>query len=367
MTEKSPVDWPNVKRVLVIMLRYHGDVLLTSPIFNVLKAQYPGLEIDALVYADTAPMLRNHPAIRTVHVIDRRWRDDGVLGQLRGMGSLVRQLLAQRYDLTIHLTTHWLGAWLNRLLRPRYALVPDFQKAKRSGRLWRGGFTHFYPYRAGSHKHMVEKHLDGLRYAGLQPNSESSRLTLRPPSKALQQAEALLAAHGLLGAPFVVVHPTSRAFYKCWPEERVAQVIDHLASAGWPVVVTSAPDAAELQMIQRITDLCVFAKPVVLAGKLKLDELAALIEKASLLFGVDSVPMHIAAAVHTPSVALFGPSNQVEWGPWQANGRVISSRDFPRPEGEVVTDTQYQHSLVNIPLEYVTRAIDEVLSRGQGA
>jgi len=367
VTERAPVDWPAVKRVLVIMLRYHGDVLLTSPIFSVLKAQYPGLEIDALVYADTAPMLRNHPAIHTVYCIDRRWREEGTLAQLRGMAGLTRQLLARRYDLTIHLTTHWLGAWLNRLLRPRYALVPDFQKAKRSGRLWRGGFTHFYPYRAGAHKHMVEKHLDGLRYAGLQPVPENSRLLLRPPAKAVERAEALLAEHGLLDAPYVVVHPTSRAFYKCWPEDRVAQVIDHLSAAGWPVVVTSAPDVAELQMVQRIADLCQGTKPVMLAGKLKLDELAALIDRASLLFGVDSVPMHIAAAVQTPSVALFGPSDQAEWGPWQATSRVISSRDFPRPPGESITDPQYRHSLVNIPLAPVLGAIDDVLAGAERA
>ncbi|HEX5476408.1 MAG TPA: hypothetical protein VFX09_00965, partial [Burkholderiales bacterium] len=109
----SDIDLHDVERVLVTMLRHHGDVLLASPVFSVLKNHFPHLEVDALVYADTSPMLINHPAIAEIHSVDRRWRTQGLLPQARGMGTLYRRLSQRRYGLTIHLTVHWLGAWLN--------------------------------------------------------------------------------------------------------------------------------------------------------------------------------------------------------------------------------------------------------------
>ena len=70
----DPIDVGLVRRVLVTKLRHHGDVLLTSPVFTVLKRALPGAEIDALVYRETAPMLEGHPAVAHVHVIDRNWK-----------------------------------------------------------------------------------------------------------------------------------------------------------------------------------------------------------------------------------------------------------------------------------------------------
>ena len=72
------IDLSSLRRVLVTKLRHHGDVLLTSPVFSVLKNHAPHLEIDALVYADTADLLARHPAISQVHGIGRNWKRQGV-------------------------------------------------------------------------------------------------------------------------------------------------------------------------------------------------------------------------------------------------------------------------------------------------
>ena len=71
------VDLSQVKRALIVKLRHHGDVLLASPVFNVLKARAPHVEIDALVYADTQEMLSLHPAISAIHTVDRTWKHGG--------------------------------------------------------------------------------------------------------------------------------------------------------------------------------------------------------------------------------------------------------------------------------------------------
>src|SRR5260370_37806876 len=103
-------------RALVVKLRHHGDVLLAAPVLSVLKAHAPRLEIDALVYDDTAPMLEGHPALTELHRIGRDWRERGAWAQLGRERSLLRSLRARRYDLVVHLTAPPRGAWPYRLL-----------------------------------------------------------------------------------------------------------------------------------------------------------------------------------------------------------------------------------------------------------
>src|SRR5205807_4630650 len=88
-----------------------------------------------------------------------------------------------------------------------------------------------------------------------------------------------------------------------------------LRPGGHPVVLTSAADPAELELVGKIVALSK-AKTISLAGTLSVKELGALTARARLFVGVDSMPMHLAAAMGTPTVALFGPSGENEWGPW---------------------------------------------------
>ena len=114
------IDLTAVRRVLLIKLRHHGDVLLSSPVLSALKTHAPHAEIDALVYHDTREMLSGHPALSQLHTIDRQWKKRGPLGQLRAEWQLLSALKARQYDLVITLTEHNRGAWLVRLLKPRW-------------------------------------------------------------------------------------------------------------------------------------------------------------------------------------------------------------------------------------------------------
>src|SRR5262249_18492321 len=160
------IDPSHLRRVLVTKLRHHGDVLLASPVFTVLRNALPGAEIDALVYAETAPMLEGHPAIARVHTIDRDWKRRGPIAQSRAEIALLRALAARHYDLIVHLTEHPRGAWLTRLLRPRYAVARELPQAHW---LWRTSFTHYYRLPRGTPRHTVECNLDALRRIGMQP------------------------------------------------------------------------------------------------------------------------------------------------------------------------------------------------------
>ncbi len=330
------IDFSALKRVLIIKLRHHGDVLLTTPLPSILRHYYPHLEVDVLVYAETAALLENHPDIHQIHVIDRRWRHAGLFKQLQGETQLLATLKSCQYDLMLHLTESWRGAFLSRWLKPRYAVTADYVR-RRHSRWWRGSFTHHYP-QPSRLRHTVEKHLDALRVLGIYPEPTERQLVLKPKEDSRQRIFARLSAHGLEHRPFIIVHPTSRWLFKCWPTSQMAQLINQLQAHGWPVVLTSGPDPEEMAMIHTLLQACTSPPDLNLAGQLSLMDLAALIGQARLFIGVDSAPMHMAAALNTPVVTLFGPSGDHEWGPWMpTHSRRILTADpeqFPcRPCG----------------------------------
>ena len=328
------VPLPQIRRALVTKLRHHGDVLLASPVFSTLRRAAPHVEIDALVYRETAPMLENHPAIAQLFTIDRAVKDRGLLAQAAAERRLLGQLRARRYDLLIHLTEHPRGLALAHLLRPRFAVTRERQG---DARLWRRRFTHFYRLPRQTPRHAVEANLDALRRIGIYPEPADKRLVLVPGADATSRVAALLAEHALAAGSFVHAHPGSRWRFKCWPAASTAALLDRLATDGHRIVVTGAPDPRERALVDAIVATAspqTRAQLVDLAGRLTLPELAALTAGARAFVGVDSAPMHIAAAMGTPTLALFGPSGEHEWGPWMVAQRVVVSRAHPcRPCG----------------------------------
>lgn len=326
MNEFTPLDdaipTAALGRVLVIKLRHHGDVLLSSPVFSLLKARAPQAEVDALVYADTAEMLTLHPAITQVHTIGRQWKKLGPLGQLQAEWGLLKTLRQRRYDLVIHLTEHWRGAWVARLSGARWAVGPAMGDR---GKCWKKAFSHRYSHPRNALRPVAEYNLDALRRIGLYPQPEERKLCLVPGPAAEAKAEAMLQSLGLDQGPFIHIHPASRWFFKCWPTESMAALIASLQGIGARVLLTAAPDPAELAMVARIQQALPQPVPS-LAGALTLKELAAVTARARLFVGMDSAPMHMAAAVGTPVVALFGPSGDRQWGPWGVPCRVLTSQ-----------------------------------------
>lgn len=347
----------SVRRILVTKLRHHGDVLLASPVFQVLAHRMPHAEIDALVYGDTRDMLAGHPAITRVHGIDRAWKRAGLAAQSRQEGALLRALQSRRYQLLVHLTDHWRGAWLAQALRPRWSVAPA-----RDNALWRWCFSHHYKAPRGTPRHTVELNLDALRRLGLYPEEGEKALVMNPGPDAQAKVDALLASAGLAPKGFIQVHPTSRWLFKAWTETRNAELLRRLARDGHRVVVTAAPDAREKAIVGRILAEAGVAVTD-LSGALTLREMAALSARARLFVGVDSAPMHIAAAMGTPVVALFGPSGEHEWGPWRVPHRVVTSAHPCRPCGnDGCGGSKVSECLTTLEVGRVHSAVNELLA-----
>lgn len=349
-----------VRRALVIKLRHHGDVLLASPVFTVLRQAAPDADIDALVYRETAPMLAGHPAISELYTIDRSARRRGPVAQLAAEWRLWRALRARHYDLVIHLTEHPRGAWLKRLTGAPFGVARERPDA---GAWWSASFTHLYLTPRTTQRHTVETNLDALRRIGIWPRDADKGLVFVPGASADARVSALLGEHRVPRDRIVVVHPGSRWLFKCWPAAATAAVIDRLAADGWAVVLTGAPDAAERALTDAVR-AGTHAPVTDLAGQLSLPELGSLIGTARLFFGVDSAPMHIAAAMGTPTVALFGPSGEAEWRPWQVPHRVVASTGHPcRPCGNNgCGGSNHSDCLIHLPEVRVVAAIEDLLA-----
>jgi heptosyltransferase-3 len=173
---------------------------------------------------------------------------------------------------------------------------------------------------------MVEVNLDALRRIGVQPEPAERKVEFVPGLDAEKKVR------DLVNRPFVHVHPASRWHFKCWPAQKNADLIDRLAADGHRIVLTAAPDPDEIALIEAILGKTK-SRPLNLAGKLSIKELGALVAQATLFVGVDSMPMHLAAAMGTPTVVLFGPSGEAEWGPWNVASRVVRSAHTCRPCG----------------------------------
>lgn len=336
-------------------------MLLAAPVLSALKHAAPQCEIDALVYRDTAPMLDFHPALTQLHTIDRNWKRLGLAAQLANEWRLLSTLRARHYDLVIHLSVHRRGAWLVRLLQPRWSVAPRYR-----GSFWAKSFTHFYPAQSHPERHTVETNLDSLRALGLEPKAEDKRVILIPGSDAESRIDNLMKQHGLPPGGFIHLHPASRWLFKCWPAEKFAALCDALAARGWSLVLTAAPEAKEKALVAEIlARRAVLSAPTFdFSGQLTLKELAALTARARLFVGVDSAPMHIAAAMGTPTVAIFGPSGDKEWGPWNVAHRVVASSHHPcRPCGQDGCEgSKVSACLTELPVSEVLAACEELLA-----
>jgi heptosyltransferase III len=301
-------DQTNVtpKNILIIKLRYLGDVLIATPVLTTLKRHLPDASLTVLVEAGAAPLLAHNPAVDRVLTLRR---PDGTVERVAHFVRLVQAMRKLHFDLVLDLTNNDRAALLAFLSGAPRRLGFGSRRGKK---LWRFKlFTELVP--PGPRAHVVVQQLamtDCLGFPAARP-----RPSLFWDGAAEASCAAIAASRGLpLDAPFAVLHAASAARYKTWTNEGCAALIDHLRDRYGMRTALVGRGEQEMAQLQEISSLC-RTSPVHLAGLLGLAELAALLARARLFVGIDSGPMHMAAAVGTPVVALFGPSRAWRWGP----------------------------------------------------
>ena len=304
------------RNILVIKLKQPGDVLVSTPVLAALKEAWPQARVSFLVPRAAEDMVAGHPLLDELLVADRRqetwsrsWR-------------LLQNLWQANYDLVIELSGGDRGAFYTLATR-----APERVGFERPGQpYWQrqSVFTLLLP-RPPVMMHMVEQNLEAVRALGVA--TRNPRLQFFWDDRVEARVNKKLEILGLKPKNFVVLHPGAGWRFKCWTPAGYARIIEHILKS-WrlPVVLTASRAPHEQELIQEILTECRQA-PINLAGELTLKELGALIAKARFFFGADSAPMHLAAAVNTPAVALFGPSGAFNWRPW-GEGHLVIQKDL---------------------------------------
>jgi heptosyltransferase III len=276
--------------ILLLALRRLGDVLLATPLLRSLRRAYPEATIDVLVYAGQEGMLEGNPDCNAVIAVDP-------YPDRAGYARLLRRML-RRYDLAVTTQANdrsHVYAWL--FGKRRVGLVPDLGWSS----AWKRASCSAYAVLDDFNTHTVVQNLVLADLLGIARNYE-----VVPP-----QTEKLPA---LPSEPYVVLHPYPKFNYKQWTREGWKSLIAWLGDHGLRVVLSGGPDRDERAYSAALAS----AHTVNLTGKLRLAELSALYRKARLFVGPDTSTTHIAAACGVPTLALFGPTNPVKWGPWPA-------------------------------------------------
>ncbi|MEW5913878.1 MAG: putative lipopolysaccharide heptosyltransferase III [Thermodesulfobacteriota bacterium] len=312
-------------RALVIKLGHIGDVLVATPVITALAEAWPKLEITAIVNEGTEAMLRHNPLLKEVMVL-RRQHANRAAALVWQLGFLHR-VFHGGFDLALELSGGDRGAFLAWLSHARMRV--GFRP--KEPHLRARAFHVLAPLWDPS-QHMVDTFLGQARALGLEP--ADTRLRFYPGREAQARAAQILAAAGLAPGGYALVHPTSRWMFKTWTPAGVAAVMRHLAGRGLGLVLTSGPEERELAWVDQLRrELGAEAPYLDLAGRLDLYTLGALIAGARLFFGVDSAPMHMAAALGRPVLCIFGPSGEAMWGPWQARSQVVAGECPEHPCG----------------------------------
>jgi 3-deoxy-D-manno-octulosonic-acid transferase/heptosyltransferase-1 len=309
--------------ILIVKMSAIGDVIHTLPALNALRAHFPEAHIAWLVEEAAAPLVMGHEALDRVLVSRRKKWIKGLLesvdlSNIKEASRFIRQLRDTRYD-----------------------LVLDFQSLLKSGvlvGLLRGqrkvGFDQGMEHMEKSHlflnepvppvdmdMHALLRGMALLESLGIKNSEIAYNL---PIQKKDREAASELIGEGAgvrKDRPFIVIHPVAKWETKLWSNERFSELADRLvekydAEVAFTGSHLDRPVVYDIRahMISRSTNL---------AGETTLKILAALYEKADAVISTDTGPMHLAAAVGTTVVALFGPTAPWRTGPFGSGHQVV--------------------------------------------
>ncbi|MBQ7515099.1 MAG: glycosyltransferase family 9 protein [Schwartzia sp.] len=290
---------PETKRIVVIDLAFIGDVILATPVTRALKEAYPGAHLAMMTIPLTAPVAAMNPYVDEVIPYDKRGNDRGVPGMWRA----AKRLRQRGFDLAVCMNFALRGAVVARMAGIPHRLGYDAQHA--------GLFLNIVAssQRQGI-RHETLNHLEVLMPLGI--GTEDTSLILTPPDEARESLAAKRAAHHIPERGYLALCPLGSYERKDLTLTTAAHLVRHFSQRR-PIFLIGGP--AERDRLMEIARLAGLPPANVLGGDLTLPELAVFLAGADCLITVDTGPLHVAQAVGCRTVAVFGPTDPVVWGP----------------------------------------------------
>lgn len=340
--------------VLIVKPSSLGDVIHALPAVALLYRAVPGVHLSWLVNEEYASLVQRVPVIDDAIPFRRqRW------GSLRHLGELVehiRELRSRRFNLAVD---------LQGLLRSGFISLLSGAPCRIGFAGAREGAILFYTKRIrvpAQHRHAVDRNIALVRSA-FDTDLPAAFPSLRQKPEDSIQADRLLASPGLAGAaPLIAVAPAARWPSKIWPAASFAETIDRLCTRFPHAGVWLMGTEAERPITEAVASACIVKPPVDLAGRTDLGVLIEMLRASRVLLSNDSGPMHLAAALGTPVVAMFGPTDPTLTGPY-GPGHVVFQAKCPRGPCFRVKCPRAGVCMESVAAEAVAAAAAELLER----
>ncbi|MCX7918317.1 MAG: glycosyltransferase family 9 protein [bacterium] len=316
-SQLSPQDFANIKKILILRTAYTGDVIMTLPVLTPLRSAFPNAELVFLTSHSAAPLLEHHPAVDRVIKYDAFWfypQPNSVA--LKKYREIIQQLRAERFEVVFDFRGDIRDIYF---LAYRSRAKHRISYGSGGGAYW---LTQIIPLQET--KHRVQFHLDILRALKISVSHEMPKIYLTETEK--KQALTRLQSFGFNVERDVLIgiHPGARMPLKRWPIARYAELIARVTQTHLgKVVLFTAPEIPNTEWENKGMKTWQRHSQVAILSDLTLRELAAIIHYCRILICNDSAPMHLAAAVGTKCLAIFGPSKSYETAPYGSNHFVI--------------------------------------------
>jgi len=308
-----PVTHGNFKRILIVRTDRIGDVLLSTPAIKALRENYPHAYIAMMVSPYAKDIIEGNPYLDDVIIYDK----DGKHKSWRRSIKFSQRLKKKRFDLAVilhptnrvHLITFFAGI-------PR-----RIGYDRKFGFLLTDRIRHTKQF---GEKHELEYNLDLLRYLGIELGDKALYMPIKPESE--KWISELFKQQDIKDTDkLLAIHPGASCPSKIWPNERFADVADKLMEKyGFKCLVAAGPKDIALanNVIKHMQH-----PAISLAGKTSVSQLASILKRCQLFISNDSGPVHIASAVGTPVISIFGRSQKglspKRWGPVGKRDKIL--------------------------------------------
>lgn len=309
LSRKKNVD---VNRICVFKTGAMGDVLLSTAFVRALREKYPNAVIDYWTGDWASISLKGNTRLNNVFTFDPKFTYGGYLSGISKLLGLAKQIRSHEYDVMFSLDKDWKAMCFGRFLcKPKYHVGFD-----RHGE----GFANNYsvPYLTTIRKNEIEYYLDLLKAVGGSSSNTQTELFLKWEHE--KYAEEFLKKHGIkdpIGINPTGGNPGQPITGRQWPLNRFVELGKKLGEEGHQILLFGGPsDQPKLKELFKGTNAVVVDSPTLLHA-------AAVLKKCKLFVCIDSSLMHVAYAVHTPTVSIFGRTDPIRKAPPGKNHKYV--------------------------------------------
>lgn len=345
------------KLALFLKTKHIGDSIILTSAVEALPDEYL---VDVLCFKESEAIFKMHPRVRNVFVVPRHLKG---IAKLRHYQATLKTMLASRYDFLAQFSDDWRGAFLARILNVPLSVA---RASKKRPSFWSNSFNQAAKATL-TKRPAPEQDVDLLRKVGLFNQVSAPPYFLGVSIEANTKVEEWLESNFRSSSieRLVLIHAPARWKFKGLPNSTWAELIDVLHERGWAVVLGGAP--SDIAFNQALSVQCKRA-PKIVQG-FSIEESAALIQQSDLLVSIDSMSIHLASAVQTPVVAIFGPTDEKIWSPWKVPHRIVALNEVDEPSFacrpcglDGCAGSKVSQCLMAVEAKRILSAVDDLLA-----